>query len=255
MDREGQRAPGDGSRRPQAGPGDGSRGRRRASREQSRARRPRAPGERSRRRILEQAARLATVEGLEGLSIGRLAEATGMPKSSVYVLFGSKEELQLATIEAARVSFVEEVVTPALGAGRPGRERLGALCEGFLGYVQRRVFPGGCFFVATAAELGARPGRVHDLVATYQREWRELLEQTAREASQAGELAGSDPAQLAFELTTLLAGTNIMTVLHDDDAAIDHARRAVAARLATEPSGGSSMANWTRPGSWAEGGA
>jgi AcrR family transcriptional regulator len=222
----------------------------------SRARRPRAPGERSRRRILEQAARLATVEGLEGLSIGRLAEATGMPKSSVYVLFGSKEELQLATIEAAQASFIDEVVTPALAAGRPGRERLGALCEGFLGYVQRRVFPGGCFFVATAAELGARPGRVHDLVATYQREWRDLLERAAREASQAGELADdSDPAQLAFELTTLLAGTNIVTVLHDDDAAIGHARRAVAARLATEPSGGPSMANWTRPGSRAEGDA
>ena len=95
-------------------------------------RRQRAPGERSRRRILGQAARLATIEGLEGLSIGRLAEATGMPKSSVYVLFGSKEELQLATIDAARTSFVEEVVSPALRSGRPGRERLAALCEGFL---------------------------------------------------------------------------------------------------------------------------
>jgi AcrR family transcriptional regulator len=207
----------------------GTRGRRRMER----TRRARAPGERSRGRILEQAARLATVEGLDGLSIGRLAEATGMPKSSVYVLFGSKEELQLATIEAARASFVEEVVAPAVGSGRPGRGRLAALCEGFLGYVQRRVFPGGCFFVATAAELGARPGRVHDLVATYQREWRDLLERTAREAAEAGELApGTDPAQLAFELSAILAGTNIVTVLHDDDTAIDHARRAVAARLA-----------------------
>jgi AcrR family transcriptional regulator len=78
-----------------------------------------------------------------------------MPKSSVYVLFGSKEELQLATVDAARASFVEEVVSPALHSGRPGRERLAALCEWFLGYVERRVFPGGCFFVATAAELGA----------------------------------------------------------------------------------------------------
>ena len=199
-----------------------------------RPRRARAPGERSRRRILGQAARLATVEGLDGLSIGRLAEATGMPKSSVYVLFGSKEELQLATVEAARESFVEEVVTPALGSGRPGRDRLAALCEGFLGYVQRRVFPGGCFFVATAAELGARPGRVHDLVASYQREWRDLLERTAREAAEAGELApGTDPAQLAFELSVILAGTNIVAVLHDDDTAIDQARRAVTARVAT----------------------
>ena len=196
------------------------------------ARARRAPGERSRRRILGQAARLATVEGLDGLSIGRLAEATGMPKSSVYVLFGSKEELQLATIEAARASFIEEVVAPALASGKAGRDRLAALCEGFLGYVQRRVFPGGCFFVATAAELGARPGRVHDLVATYQREWRDLLEQTAHEAADAGQLPGTDPAQLAFELSAMLAGTNIVAVLHDDDTAIERARRAVAARLA-----------------------
>ena len=216
-------------------------------------RRRRAPGERSRRLILGQAARLATVEGLEGLSIGRLAEATGMPKSSVYVLFGSKEELQLATIDAARSSFLEEVVTPALRAMPPGRERLEMLCEGFLGYVQRRVFPGGCFFVATAAELGARRGRVHDRVAAYQREWRDLLEQTAQEA---GELAdGADPAQLAFELSAILAGANIVAVLHDDDGAIDRARRAVTARLAPALSGTPSVANWTRPGSRAEGGA
>ena len=196
-------------------------------------RRARAPGERSRGRILEQAARLATIEGLDGLSIGRLAEATGMPKSSVYVLFGSKEELQLATIDAARVSFTREVVAPALRERQPGRERLAALCEGFLGYVQRRVFPAGCFFVATAAELGGRPGRVHDRVAGYQREWRELLEQAAQEAVEAGELPQeTDPAQLAFELSTILAGTNIVAVLHDDDAAIGRARRAVATRLA-----------------------
>jgi AcrR family transcriptional regulator len=219
-------------------------------------RRRRAPGERSRRLILGHAARLATVEGLEGLSIGRLAEATGMPKSSVYVLFGSKEQLQLATIDAARSSFLEEVVAPALGAVPPGRERLGALCEGFLGYVQRRVFPGGCFFVATAAELGARRGRVHDRVAAYQREWRDLLEQTAREAGQAGELAdGADPAQLAFELSVILAGANIVAVLHDDDGAIDRARRAVTTRLGPALSGMPSVANWTRAGSRAEGGA
>ena len=87
--------------------------------------------------------------------------------------------------------------------------------------------------MATAAELGARPGRVHDRVAGYQREWRDLLEQTAREAGQAGELPhGTDPAQLAFELSAILAGANIVAVLHDDDAAIERGRRAVAARLA-----------------------
>ena len=196
-------------------------------------RRPtRAPGERSRARILEQAARLATIEGLDGLSIGRLAEAAGMPKSSVYVLFGSKEELQLATVEAARASFVAEVVVPALAAGEPGLAQLRALCEGYLSYVERRVFPGGCFFVAASAELGGRPGRVHDRVAAYQQEWRDLLEQQARAAGDRDELpAATDPAQLAFELGALLAGTNVVSVLHDDRAVVERARAAVASRL------------------------
>ena len=199
-----------------------------------RIRRPRAPGERSRQRVLERAARLATVEGLEGLSIGRLADATGMPKSSVYVLFGSKEELQLATIDAARTSFINEVINPALTTTSPGRDRLLALSDGFLSYVERRVFPGGCFFVATSAELGGRPGPVHDRVAGYQQQWRELLQQTAREAQSQGELApGTDPDQLAFELGTILTGTNIVAVLHSDDAVIDRARQAIRQRLHT----------------------
>lgn len=196
--------------------------------------RRRAPGERSRRRVVEQAAQLATIEGLEGLSIGRLAQATGMPKSSVHVLFGSKEELQLATIEAARASFGDEIVVPALAAAEPGRERLLALCEGYLSYVERRVFPGGCFFVAAAAEVGARPGRVHDLVAESQQEWRDLLLQEAREAHAGNELPGTeDPAQLAFELGVILAGTNVIAVLHDDVAAIERARTAIRRRLGT----------------------
>ena len=194
--------------------------------------RTRAPGDRARGRIVGEAAKLATVEGLDGLSIGRLAEATGVPKSSVHALFGSKEELQLATIRAARDSFIAEVVTPAFAAGEPGRERLVALCEGFLSYVERRVFPGGCFFVAVSAELGARPGRVHDEVARVQREWRDLLDREARSAFETGELAtGDDPGQLAFELGVILAGTNIVSVLHDDNGAIARARAAIRSRL------------------------
>jgi AcrR family transcriptional regulator len=181
--------------------------------------------------VLEQAARLATIEGLDGLSIGRLADTTGMPKSSVYVLFGSKQDLQLATIDAARASFIAAVITPALTSAE-GRERLLALCEGFLSYVERRVFPGGCFFVTTSAELGARPGPVHDRVADYQQQWRELLQLAAREAHAQGELPREDdPDQLAFELGALLAGTNIVAVLHDDDSAIERARRAIHRRL------------------------
>jgi AcrR family transcriptional regulator len=179
-----------------------------------------------------QAAALATLDGLDGLSIGRLADATGVPKSSVHALFGSKEELQLATITAARDSFIAEVITPALDAAEPGRERLAALCEGYLSYVERRVFPGGCFFVATSAELGARPGRVHDEVARVQQQWRDLLEREARAGSARRELPGGvDPAQLAFELGAILAGTNIISVLHNDNGPIERARAAIRSRL------------------------
>jgi AcrR family transcriptional regulator len=192
----------------------------------------RAPGERSRARIVEHAARLATVEGIEGLSIGRLADATGIAKSSVYALFGSKEQLQLATINAARDSFITEVVAPALASTEPGRERLRALCEGFLSYVERRIFPGGCFFVAAAAEVGARPGRVHDEVARIQQQWRDLLGREAKAALEKGELpSGTDPEQIAFELGVILAGTDIVSVLHDDQAVVARARAAVKSRL------------------------
>lgn len=204
-----------------------------AERHEARSKRTRASGDGNRARIVERAAELATVEGLDGLSIGRLAEATGIAKSSVHALFGSKEDLQLATIRAARNSFVTEVVAPALATAEPGRERLMALCDGYLDYVERRVFPGGCFFVAVSAEVGARPGRVHDEVAGVQGQWRDLLLAEARAARARGELPeGRDPAQLAFELGVILAGTNIVTVLHDDDSAIARARAAVRGRLA-----------------------
>lgn len=192
----------------------------------------RAPGERSRARVVEEAAQLASLEGIEGISIGRLADATGMPKSSVYALFGSKEELQLATINAARDSFIVEVVTPALQETEPGRQRLLALCEGYLSYVERRVFPGGCFFVSASAEVGGRAGPVHDEVARIQQQWRDLLGQEAGVALERGELpADTDPKQLAFELGVILAGTNIVSVLHDDFAVIGRARSAIESRL------------------------
>ncbi len=194
--------------------------------------RRRAPGERSRGLILNAAVRLASVEGLDGLSIGRLADEVGMPKSSVYVLFGSKEELQLATIHRARASFVREVIRPA-AARQPGLERLDALAAAFLSYVERRVFPGGCFFVSAAAEVGARTGRVHDLVAQYQREWTDALRAEVHEAQARSQLGDDvDADQLAFEISSLLSGTNLAAVLHGDSVAIDRGRRAVRDRLA-----------------------
>ena len=203
-----------------------------AEQQDDRTRRTRAPGDRARARIVEHAAGLATVEGLDGLSIGRLAEVTGVAKSSVHALFGSKEALQLATITAAQDSFIAEVVAPALATTETGRQRLLALCDGFLSYVERRVFPGGCFFVAVSAEVGARPGAVHDEVARMQGLWRDLLDAEARSAHDRGELPEDlDPSQVAFELGVILAGTNLVTVLHNDDRAIARARAAVRDRL------------------------
>jgi AcrR family transcriptional regulator len=194
--------------------------------------RTRAPGDRSRARVLERAAALATIEGLDGVSIARIAAATGMPKSSVYVLFGSKQELQLATIDAARESFIRHVVAPAFTTTPPGRDRLQRLCDSYLDYVEQRIFPGGCFFVTASAEMGARHGPVRDRVALYQRQWGQLLSETTRQADAARELApGTDPDQLAFELGALLAGSNIAAVLHDDNTLIDRARQAVHAQL------------------------
>jgi AcrR family transcriptional regulator len=197
-----------------------------------RERRTRAPGDRSRARVLEHAAALATLEGLDGVSIARIAAATGMPKSSVYVLFGSKEELQLATIDAARASFIRHVIAPAITTTPPGRQLLQRLCDGYLDYVEQRIFPGGCFFVTASAEMGGRHGPVRDRVALYQKEWREFLTESTRQAHTAHELPpGTDPDQLAFELGAILAGSDIAAVLHDDNTIIDRARQAVRARL------------------------
>jgi AcrR family transcriptional regulator len=188
-------------------------------------------GRRTRAAILQQAAELATLDGLNGLSIGDLAQATGMSKAGLYAHFGSKQELQLATVETARTIFVAEVIRPALAAPR-GVRRLLAMCEAFLSHIERRVFPGGCFFVAATAEVGARPGAVHDAVARQQQRWIELLERIAREAQELGELpADTDPPQLAFELEALLVAANSQFLLHGDRAVFDRARAAIRGRL------------------------
>jgi AcrR family transcriptional regulator len=154
-----------------------------------------------------------------------------MSKSGLYAHFGSKQELQLATIESARETFVAEVLMPALRAPR-GIQRLLAACEEFLSHVERRVFPGGCFFSAAAADVGTRPGPVRDSIAAQQREWLALLERLAREAEELGELdPATDPAQLAFELQALLVAANTSFILQGDTGAFERARRAIRERL------------------------
>jgi AcrR family transcriptional regulator len=191
----------------------------------------RTKGERTRAAILDEAARLATVNGLEGLSIGELARATGMSKSGLYAHFGSKLDLQLATIEAARQTFVVEVLRPALEAPK-GIERLLAACEAFLSHVERRVFPGGCFFSAAAVDVGTRPGAVHDAILAQRLEWLALLERLAAEATELGELKSNpDPAQVAFELQALLVAANTSFILQGDAVVFERALVAIRERL------------------------
>ena len=190
-------------------------------------------GEQTRAAVLTRAMDIASVEGLDGLSIGRLATELGVSKSGVFARFGSKEELQLATVGAAREIFVEHVVRPAFGSP-PGVERLWRLCERWLEYARGRVFPGGCFFFAAAAEYDARPGRVRDAVAAALAEWAALLARAAEDARQLGELESTcDARQLAFELDALGVAANARAVLHDDDTAYDLARTGIRIRLAT----------------------
>src|SRR5881227_2956810 len=137
-------------------------------------RKRRSDGERSRTAILREAAKLATVEGLAGLSIARLAEAVGMSKSGLFAHFGSKEELQLATIDAASAIFDELVIEPA-GKEAAGTPRLQAYIDRFLDHVEEGVFPGGCFFVSAMGELDTHPGPVRDGAVAFNQRWLALL--------------------------------------------------------------------------------
>ena len=201
-------------------------------------RKPRADGERTRSAILRTAASLATVDGLEGLTIGNLAVATGISKSGLYAHFGSKQELQLATVDEAERILDAEVIQPALAA-HPGLAQLAAVCEVFFSYLERRVFPGGCFFAATALEMGTRPGPVKERVAAIQSGFVALLRAFAETAIEQHELpAREDPDRLAFELHAILLGADTKFVLHDDPAILDLARQIVHQRLGLD--GGSS---------------
>ena len=195
------------------------------------ARRRRSDGERSRNAILREAAQLATVEGIGGLSIGRLAEAVGMSKSGLFAHFGSKEELQLATIETAGALYTETVIEPALLAPT-GLERLRQLAENFLRHVEDGVYPGGCFFASVAAEMDTHPGPVRDHAVQLGVEWSRLLETAVRDAQAEGAIdLSEDPEQLAFELDAYLLLANAQFVVSQESAPIDRARRAIERRL------------------------
>jgi AcrR family transcriptional regulator len=198
---------------------------------ETKTRATRSDGARSRRTILEAAAKLATVEGLNGLSIGRLADHIGMSKSGLFGHFGSKEELQLATIDTATEIFLAEVVEPTLAIKQP-LERLEALCDRFLDHLAREVFPGGCFFAAAAAEFAPQPGLVQDRIKQTTNGWLSLFEDLAADAQAAGELSpDEDLQQFAFEIDSGLLMANLTYVLHQQPAALERGRVAVRARI------------------------
>jgi AcrR family transcriptional regulator len=188
-----------------------------------------ARGDATRRLVLRRAVDVASVDGLEGLSLGRLATELELSKSGVFALFGSKEELQLATVEAALEIFRSYVVTPALDVA-PGLPRLRAVCENWLDYSEKRVFPGGCFFFNVGAEVDARPGRVHDAVAAASGSFAAFIRETCLEAVALGHI-DADPEVLAFELHALGRAANADAVLNGGTQAYALARRAIGARL------------------------
>ncbi len=193
--------------------------------------RRRLRGERTRQAILSHAARLASAEGLEAVSLQRLAGDLGISKSGLFAHFGSKEELQLATVEEAAWVFTLEVLKPGLSEPA-GVGRVAGLCEAFLSYVERRVFPGGCFFEAAVAEFDSRPGPVRDSVVEKRRYWAASLARAIREAQTAGQIVPEvDADQLAWELNCLLIGANNSSVTDPGDVAFQRARRSIRDRL------------------------
>jgi AcrR family transcriptional regulator len=210
-------------------------------REQSRVRKQREDGIRTRTAIVREAVGLATVEGLEGLSIGGLAKALGISKSGLYAHFGSKQELQLATIDEAERIFRIEVIDPALAAPE-GLDQLLAVCDCFFNYLRRRTFPGGCFFASAVLEMGTRPGPVKERIAAFQLSFTSLIFQFAQKARDADQIPDrEDLSLLVFDINGIILAANASFVLSDDPTTLDTAGRAVRRRLglqSEDPSSG-----------------
>jgi AcrR family transcriptional regulator len=175
-------------------------------------------GARTRQRILRHAVDVASLEGLNGLSLGRLASDLELSKSGVQALFGTKENLQVATAEFARNAFTETVVRPSLSTPR-GAPRLRALVERWISYVETPLFAGGCFWAANLADFDDRPGPVRDTLVHQQRVWRELIGAELRHAVEAGDIADLDPGLAAFQIDAVLIAANTAMRLGDEDAA------------------------------------
>ncbi|MBV9047943.1 MAG: TetR/AcrR family transcriptional regulator [Solirubrobacterales bacterium] len=174
---------------------------------------------------------MATVEGIGGLSLSRLADAVGMSKSGLFAHFGSKEELQLETIEAASSLFTKQVIEPASDADT-AIERLHRLLDAYLRYLEVETFPGGCFFASALAEVDMQPGPVRDRLVEFLGDWLGRLEATVADAQKEGAIdASEDAAQLVFEFEAVLLLANAQYVVTRTQEPIERARRAIEHRL------------------------
>jgi AcrR family transcriptional regulator len=190
-------------------------------------------GDRTRRAILDRAVDIASAEGLEGLSIGRLATELGVSKSGLFAHFGSKQELQLETVNAASEIFTEHVWLPVADL-EPGLVQLTALMESWLHYYRKPVLRGGCFFSNAYHEYDSRPGPIRDEIAIHKRRWTAAIVHHVRVAQQRGQLrADVDPEQLAFELDAAGALANSLWQLNHDERAFERASTAMRGRLQT----------------------
>ena len=184
----------------------------------------------TRAEVLGVAVRRASVDGLEGLTIGRLADEVSMSKSGLHGLFGSKEELQVATFEQAVEDFTREVWLP-VERREPGLPRLLALIDRWLAHHRRRALPGGCFVTTATIEFDARPGPLRDAVADARRRMHRLLERDVRTALEAGDVpSGTDPADAAFALYSLASAASQAIQLEEPGASA-RARRCMRALL------------------------
>ena len=184
-------------------------------------------GQSSRTTILLAAAKLATMKGLNGLSLSDLASEVGMSKSGLYAHFKDKEALELATIEIAATIFDSEVLQPAI-AVQAGTERLKALASSFLSHLERKVFPGGCFFASVAAELDTRPGSARDRVVEVLGKWLSLLKQCIIDAQELGEIdPKAEVDQAVFEIEAMLLAANFLFVMMNDPMYLVQARSGV----------------------------
>jgi AcrR family transcriptional regulator len=190
-----------------------------------------ARGQRTRTAILQRAVDLASVEGLEGLTVGRLADDLGMSKSGLFAHFGSKQELQLATVETARQIFIDQITRPALSAPR-GMPRLWSIIDRWLAYIERGIYKGGCFFTAASFEFDSRRGPVRDRIAETMREWIGVLVRALGQAQEERHIAPNiDVTVLALEIQSIAIGGHWASQLLDDRRSYSRSRAILLDKL------------------------